>query len=391
MFFIALKWIELVGEIMSTDNVYVELRNQIDKMPVGMPATKSGVEIRILKHLFTPEEAKIALNLNIFPEPLKKIYNRVKKTDKTVTLKGLEEVLDRLVEKGSIMPGKKNGQKLYSYAMFAVGMYEMQLGRLTKEFFEDSQEYFSGEFRKEFFRTNIPQVRVIPVEKSITVENYVSTYDEMRSIVKNTEGQFGVVNCICKHGKDLIGQKCKTTDVRETCIPFPAMTSSLGEGTFRPISKDETLEILQRAEKEGLVIEPSNSKEPLFVCCCCGDCCGVLTMAKMFPKPATLFATNYHAEVDNQLCVGCGICIKRCQMEAPTIVNKKSSINLDRCIGCGLCVPTCAKKAIKLLKNEKTIVPPKNTDDLYRKILTKKVGNANLLKIGVKKIAGQKI
>jgi len=78
-------------------------------------------------------------------------------------------------------------------------------------------------------------------------------------------------------------------------------------------------------------------------------------------------------------------------MEAPTIVNKKSSINLDRCIGCGLCVPTCAKKAIKLLKNEKTIVPPKNTDDLYRKILTKKVGNANLLKIGVKKIAGQKI
>jgi NAD-dependent dihydropyrimidine dehydrogenase PreA subunit/predicted transcriptional regulator len=378
--------------LLSINDVYVELRQQIDKMPCGMPATDSGVEIRILKHLFTPEEAKIALSLNVFPEPLKRIFNRVKKTDQAVTVEGLKEVLDRLVAKGSIMCDEKKGQKLYSYAMLAVGMYEFQANRLTKEFYEDCEEYF-GEFSKEFFRTHVPQLRVIPVEKSITVENYVATYDEMRGFVKNAEGQFGVINCVCKQGKDLVGHKCKTTDVRETCLLFPAMTSSLMKnGTpFRLISKDETLEILQRAEKEGLVIEPSNSQEPLFVCCCCGDCCGVLTMAKMFPKPATLFATNYHAEVDNQLCLGCGVCLKRCQMEALTITNKKSSINLDRCIGCGLCVSTCPKKAIKLLKNEKVIVPPKNTDDLYKKILTKKVGNATLLKIGVKKIAGQKI
>jgi electron transport complex protein RnfB len=378
---------------MSTDNVYVELRRQIDKMPVGMPATDSGVEIRLLKHLFTPEEAKIALSLNVFPEPLKRIFNRVKKTDQAVTLEGLKEVLDRLVAKGSISSGEKKGQRLYSYAMFAIGMYEFQANRLTKEFYEDTEEYF-GEFSKEFFRTNVPpQMRVVPVEKSITVENYVATYDEMRGFVKNAEGQFGVINCVCKQGKDLIDHACQTTDVRETCLMFPAMTASLTKsGTpFRLISKDETLRLLQQAEHEGLVIQPSNSKEPLFVCCCCGDCCGVLTMAKMFPKPAALFATNYHAEVDNQLCSGCGVCLKRCQMEAPTIVKKKSSINLDRCIGCGLCVSTCPSKAIKLLKNEKTIVPPKNTDDLYMKILTKKVGNANLLKIGVKKIAGQKI
>jgi Pyruvate/2-oxoacid:ferredoxin oxidoreductase delta subunit len=114
-------------------------------------------------------------------------------------------------------------------------------------------------------------------------------------------------------------------------------------------------------------------------------------MAKMFPKPATVFATNYHAEVDNQLCSGCGVCLKRCQMEALTITYKKSSINLDRCIGCGLCVSTCPKKAIKLLKTEKAIVPPKNNDDLQIKILTKKVGKTKVLKIGLKKIARQKV
>ena len=63
------------------EDVYVQLRQQIDKMPVGMPATDSGVEIRILKHLFTPEEAKIALHLNIIPEPPERILKRVKKTD----------------------------------------------------------------------------------------------------------------------------------------------------------------------------------------------------------------------------------------------------------------------------------------------------------------------
>ncbi len=64
---------------------------------------------------------------------------------------------------------------------------------------------------------------------------------------------------------------------------------------------------------------------------------------------------------------------------------------MGRCIGCGLCVSTCPKKAIKLVKNEKTIVPPKTNDDLQMKILTKKVGKAKLLKIGLKKVAGQKV
>jgi ferredoxin len=78
-------------------------------------------------------------------------------------------------------------------------------------------------------------------------------------------------------------------------------------------------------------------------------------------------------------------------MEAPVLAGKKSSINLDRCIGCGLCVPTCPSKAIKLVRKEKDVVPPKNFGELYRKILTKKVGTMKAFAIGVKKITGQKV
>jgi len=380
---------------LSKDDVYVELRRQIDKMPIGMPVTESGVEIRILKHFFTPEEAKIALQLNMFPEPVERIHSRLKKTGQAITLQELEKVLDRLVAKGSILSSEKDGQKLYSYSIFAVGMFESQVNRLSKEFYEDGEEYLLGEFGKEFFRTGIPQLRVVPVEKSITIEHHVATYDDMRAIVKNTQGEFGVMNCICKQGKDLTGHSCQTTDVRETCILFPharaATAHSQTPDTVRAVNQDEVLQLLQRAEDEGLVIQPSNTQKPAFVCCCCGDCCGVLTAAKRFPKPATLFATNYHAEVDRQSCIGCGTCAKRCQMEAPVLADKKSSINLDRCIGCGLCVPTCPSKAIKLVRKEKDVVPPKNFGELYRKILTKKVGTMKALAIGVKKITGQKV
>ncbi len=50
-------------------DVYKELQLHIDKFPIGFPTTKSGVEIKILKYLFTPEEAKIATKLNFSWSP----------------------------------------------------------------------------------------------------------------------------------------------------------------------------------------------------------------------------------------------------------------------------------------------------------------------------------
>ena len=44
----------------SEPNIYRKLQEHLDKMPIGFPATESGVEIRILKHLFTPDEAELA-------------------------------------------------------------------------------------------------------------------------------------------------------------------------------------------------------------------------------------------------------------------------------------------------------------------------------------------
>ncbi len=382
---------------LSKDAVYHALREEIDKMPVGMPKTKSGVEIKILKHLFTAEEAKIALNLNIVPEPIEKIYTRVKKKNKQISFEELENILDNLGEKGAItfFEHPREGKKFYSYAFFAVGMFEYQVNKMTKEFYEDSVEYLRSGFAQEFARTGVPQLRVVPVNKAVSQEHElpITTYENMRKFIQEIhDGQFAVMNCICKQGKDMIEEPCKTTDVRETCIIFPRASSYfVNNGSAREISKEETLEILQRAEDESLVIQPGNTQKPSFICCCCGDCCGVLSLAKTFPKPAEVFATNYFAVVDTELCKGCGTCVKRCQMDALSIVNKKVVIDLNHCIGCGLCVVKCPTGAIQLKKKEKEIFPPKSNMALYQSIMSKKYGKIGLLKAGAKIKLGMKV
>ena len=108
-----------------TRDVYRRLQKHIDAMPVGFPAAASGVELRILEHLFTLEEAEIALSLGALPEPLDRIHRRVRKSG--MSKEELEATLDRLVTKGAILGGpgySKGGKgKYYGKAQFAIGMF----------------------------------------------------------------------------------------------------------------------------------------------------------------------------------------------------------------------------------------------------------------------------
>jgi len=51
-------------------DVYERLRERLDMFPQGFPKTEGGVELEVLQHLFTPEEAEIMLHLGPRPEKL---------------------------------------------------------------------------------------------------------------------------------------------------------------------------------------------------------------------------------------------------------------------------------------------------------------------------------
>ncbi|MFX0070288.1 MAG: ATP-binding protein [Candidatus Hermodarchaeota archaeon] len=352
-------------------NIYRELQEHLDKMPVGFPKTESGVEISLLEKLFTPEEALIATKLKFFPVNLKKIHRSLKKTE--INLEVLNEKLDVMVQKGVIMKREVNGQPSYSNIPYLIGIWELQLGRLTPEVASDSYQYFNESyFEKGYNKTGIPQMRTIPIEKAIKNDATVATYDQVRNIINNSE-VIGVVDCICRIGKDLIGEPCKQTDLRNNCLMLGSFAKMrIQNGLARQITKEEAIELLEKNEKAGLVPQTSNSQDPLVICSCCGCCCEFLSSQGRFENPAQFFATNFYAEVNLDDCIGCGTCVERCNMDAKILKNDKYDINLGRCIGCGVCVPTCPQGAIRLIKKRKETIPPKNTVETYTVIMNKK-------------------
>jgi len=358
------------------DQVYIKLQKHLDNQAVGFPATKTGVEIRILKHIFAPEEAEIASLLSYKFEPLKIIYNRSEHLVESP--EELEKILDRIQKKGGIEFKIKNGKKHYCNAPLIVGMYEFQTDRLTPEFVKDFNDYTSGKnFGIEFLSTELPQMRTIPVAKSIHPQYNVSTFDEVTTLLQQAEEPFVIIECICRKKKSIEGESCKVTDRKETCLAIGGMAQmTLANDVGRKITRDEAMSIIDQNQKEGLVLQPSNTKMAEFICSCCGCCCGMLDMHKNLPKPLDFWATNFHAIVDNNTCEGCGNCEESCQVSAVSVSEKEqyAVVNLDRCLGCGVCVSNCPTESISLLKKPTEVVPPQTREELIDIIMDRKKG-----------------
>jgi Na+-translocating ferredoxin:NAD+ oxidoreductase subunit B len=369
---------------------YRQLQEHLDKLPIGYPKTNSGVELRILQLLFTHIEVKVALCLSLGNASVETVRKRLEKKFRiSYETEKVAGILHDMFMKGAINRSRMEPFK-YSNAMLAIGMFEHQVGDLSKEMVEMVHQYFDEGFDDEFFRSSLPQLRTSPHMKAIVPEFNIATYDNMREIVKKTSKSIQVANCVCKEGEAILGKPCKQTKDIEVCLMFDAK-NYLDRGKARTITKDECMEIINRAEREGLVLQPGNSLQPFCICLCCGCCCGVLTSAKKYEKPAELIAHNFYAKVEEELCTGCTICVNRCQMEAIQIENKKAIIDLYRCIGCGLCVTTCKTEALKLMGKTKKTIPPRNAAMLYLGILSDKVTKQKMMGNMLKLLTGKQL
>ena len=365
------------------NQVYVKLQKHLDNQAVGFPATRSGVEIKILKHIFTPAEAEIACCLSYKFEPLETIFSRA--AHLVDSAEELEKRFDRIQKKGGIESKIKHGKLHYCNAPLVVGMYEFQQNRLTPEFIEDFNNYTSNiNFGVAFLSTKLPQMRTIPVSKSIHPQHNVSTFDEVMTLLQQAEKPFVIIDCICRKKKSIEGNSCKVTDRKETCLAVGSMARmALLSGNGREITRDAAISIIEQNQKQGLVLQPSNTEKAEFICSCCGCCCGMLRTHKSLPKPLEFWAANFYAAVDRVACEGCGACVKRCQVDAVRVSKKKqpAAVDRDRCIGCGVCVPACPTQSITLVKKPAEVRPPQTREDLHKIIMAGKKGRLGKLKL----------
>ena len=358
--------------------IYGKLQQHFDSFPLGFPPTESGVEIRLLKRLFSPQEAEIALFLKCghFGSytnfmSLNEIHSHVK--DLGYSLKDLERHLDNMVKNGAIMGAIVNGIKSYANALLILGIYELQVNKLSKGFLEDFEQYLEEGWGPANRDIDIPQMRVIPVGIEVDYRNEILGYDNITNLFQESEGPFLITNCVCRQTQDLLGNPCKMTDRREVCMAFGDLAKMyIEQGWGREISKLEALEYLRQNEEEGLIFRPGNTQKMDFVCSCCYCCCGTIANLKNLPNPANFTTSNYYALIDEGLCSGCGLCEDRCQMEAISLENDIFAVNLERCIGCGNCVVICPSEAINLHIKKQQNIPPLTVEVLHQKLLDKR-------------------
>ncbi len=338
---------------------YEKLREHLDRLPAGFPATESGVELRILKRLFTPDEADLALHVGIKLEPASAIAARTGLSE--------EEVAGRLRQmsrKGLIFSIEEPDRPhVYMAAQFVIGIWEYHVNDLDPEFIRDMDEYLPTLSRVAF--TRVPQLRTIPIGKSVSAAMEAMPYEQAEELVRK-QTKFLVAPCICRREHRIKGAGCDK--LAEACLVFGYGADYYARNELgRYISLEETLEILKKAEEQGLVLQPSNAQDIVNICCCCGDCCQVLKHLKRLPVPAAAVASPFVAALDPGGCVGCGTCQDRCQMDALTMVDALAVLDTDRCIGCGLCVTTCPSGALTLQRKpaEKQPLVPKNMREAF--------------------------
>lgn len=370
------------------DEPYRALRRHLDGLPVGYPGSAPGM--RILRKLFDPREARIALGMDWRARTTADIAEalRSRGIDPGETT-ALEDALRTMAGKGSILWRKDAGT--WALMPFVVGMFELQAARLDEDLYRDTVAFLKEGFGLELLASGEAQTRIIPIGAAIRPEHRVADYEEFRSIIRDAGGRIAVLDCICRRGKDLVGEPCKATARRELCIVFRDYADTVTrEGWGRAVSVDEALAIADANERDGLVMRPSNERHPQFLCACCGDCCGLLSVAKAMRRPADFIASGFRAVVSAG-CVGCSACVRKCPMEALTMsggAESRAAVAEGRCIGCGVCVAACPKRAISLVRKEGVREPPSGTEELLERLAANKPGTFRKLSVGLKGILG---
>lgn len=333
------------------DELYIRLQQLLDTLLLSAPPAPSLLEI--LRIRFSPEEAELALLLGSKKQSVAAVAASANQSSERFQAK-----LEEMANKGLVFRQTKTQdgltQVLYSLLPTAVGLWETSFAKgernpETEKLAHHWREYYENGWGKMMHSSSTSFCRVIPLAKSIPRSQEVYSYERAFDLVKQQDYAC-VLHCACRTAAALVGKGCgKPTEV---CMHFGRMARFLVEkGYARQITTEEALAILDLTEKAGLVHEVGNSKEMgVAMCSCCKCCCTQLRATKELAKLDALAPSRFIAEVNEELCIVCGTCGERCQVDAvgPTgdSTEEPSRVNVIRCIGCGLCVTECPTDAI---------------------------------------------
>jgi electron transport complex protein RnfB len=336
---------------MTQKDGYEQLADALDRLPNGFPRTPSNLEIAILKKICSPEEASLAGQLGGKMEPLNVIAERV-----GLSVKEARTQLMKMVKRGFVWFDKQTGKPCFRLAPFIVGIYEAQLESMDHELAHLIEEYMAEGGATGIMKPQPALQRVIPAKGAVKSE-WILPYDDVRSVLLAAKS-FRANDCICRVQQDYLGRQCNFPI--DVCLTFSSVERT---ATPQDISREEALALLDQVEEIGLVHSVSNVAEGIgYVCNCCGCCCGILRGITEYGIENSVAYANYYAIINPDECVGCGVCIERCQVDAISEQDGIAVVDRQRCIGCGLCVTGCPNDVARLQRkpDDEIVHPPKN-------------------------------
>jgi len=342
-----------------------------------LPMVVNDTLIDLLQLIMTEEQAKF---ISIFKKPSLSIDQVREKT--SLDEDSLNQMLNELMDNGVVVgvPSRRTGIMVYRLLGPFPGLFEMQfmrgesgtkqkqLAQLFNKIFKDLSEGTQRNYDHIVaqYKNFPPVTRVVPVEEEIgdVPVDKIMPYEEASKIVDKYD-DIALVHCYCRHEKDLLEHSCKVTDERLNCFLFGKSAQFSIEHKFgNPVSKEEAKKIINKASDEGLVhkafhVHLNTDLEEEAICNCCKCCCGIFSLFWEGISPYHCY-TSYLAEVDDDICIGCGTCVERCPMEAIDLEDTIANINENRCIGCGVCVHHCPEESMGLTRtgNREVFVPP---------------------------------
>lgn len=359
------------------DDAYTRLAETLDKIPNGYPHTQDGTHLRVLEWIFTPEEADLASRMKLSGETSEEMAGRLK-----IPVKELVRRLESMVKKGQIQAWDSRKGRKYGLIPFVVGIYENQVKRLDSTSARLMEDYFRKGSGSGLFSAEPPIMRVVPVNRAINAELEIYPYESAEEIIKSAKS-WGIRDCICKTERALVGSPCKFK--KAVCIAlWPNKENAFdGDELTRAVSMEEALHVLREAEDAGLVHCAMNVQtRHNYICNCCTCCCGVLRALEQYKQPNALVRSHYFANVDEELCSGCGTCNDRCQFHALSSDSGVCTVNKDRCIGCGVCTIVCPEGALTLKpkpESERSEPPGTIVDWMTQRAISRGVDPSDIL------------
>jgi Na+-translocating ferredoxin:NAD+ oxidoreductase subunit B len=336
---------------------YRLLAERLDALPNGFPSTPDGAELRLLAKLFTLEEAALAAHLTTELQSPTKIAAELASD---VDPKALGQTLKSMARKGLIDAGRTTDGMGYKLLPFVVGIYEMQIGRIDAELARLFEHYYTQNFGQAL-RIQPAFHRVIPVQESVRVDMEVRPYESAAEIVARAQS-WGVLDCICRTQKALIGQACEHPI--DVCMAMGSREGMFDNNpTIRPLTFQQAHDTLRRAASAGLVHTVSNSQEGVwYICNCCTCSCGILRGMAELGIANAVARSPFVNQVDQDRCIACEACLSYCQFDALALNDGHAQVVEMRCIGCGVCVPSCPEEALSLVRRPESEILPVPAD-----------------------------